>query len=1011
MRPLESGSGATLPEALSRRQLLRLKVVYGVALAFIAVTILSSSLLMLYALERNRGDSRVINLSGRQRMLSQRLTKCVLALERDPSAAATAGRPKEIGKSLQDWMAAHAGLQYGNPDLGLPTRKNSVEIERLFQEIESPYQEMVQAVTGVQRLSEVPDALSGNAELKRAATTMLASEPLFLKLMDQITFQFDAEAKSRLQGLKTLELVIPAVGLLVLLLEFLVVFHPSLTQLSRMVSALEQRSAELTLANFRLTEAMQKAELANTAKGDFLANMSHEIRTPMNAIIGMAHLALRTELTTKQQAYLTKIGSAANSLLGIINDLLDFSKIEVGKMELEHAAFSLDEVLDSLSDMVGQKAEQKGLEMVFSVAPETPRALLGDALRLGQILINLVTNAVKFTEHGEILIAVAPEELTGATARLRFSVRDTGIGMTPQQISGLFQSFSQADTSISRKYGCTGLGLAISKQLTELMGGRIRVESELGRGSTFSFTASFGIGQSVLPSSARVSLRELLGKRVLIVDDSDSAREVLTTMLTNKGFAVEAVQCGEESLSALTAASHGGTPFDLVLMDWRMPGMDGIEASRRIKADSTLSRTPAILMVTAFGREEVMKRAAENGLDGFLIKPVNESILIDTITEIFIRPSRGVISQASGPGLLDTPVHLVGRRILLVEDNEINRELATELLTDFGLCVETAENGRESVARATTEAFDLVLMDIQMPEMDGLTATRLIRADERLRDLPIIAMTANAMSSDREKSLAAGMNDYVTKPIDPARLLATLSRWIKAPPAPEQAVEQMPDEPVPSVSGDGLPDQLPPFNIPAALVRTNGKPKLLRKLILRFRDTYSQAAQDLRKLVAEGGLEEAERLAHSLKGVAGTLEARDVLQAAAAVEQAFREGRTAAIADLIAALDRALTPAIAAAASLGVLNSAAPRPSPGPAPLNFDHRDSAATLSELRSYVASNSLKARRCFAQLSGNLAGCGADAEVNELEVRLGQLDFPGALQALDRLTTKLARLGKTS
>jgi len=661
-----------------------------------------------------------------------------------------------------------------------------------------------------------------------------------------------------------------------------------------------------------LREASQNAEKANRVKSDFLANMSHEIRTPMNAIIGMTRLALRKNPSPDQLNYLTKIDGAAQSLLSIINDILDYSKIEAGKMDLEQIAFSLDEVLNNLDDIVREKAEQKGIEVVFSMAKETPRYLKGDPLRLWQILINLVNNAIKFTEQGRVIVGVTVEKGTEDTRRLTFSVGDTGIGMSSEQVSNLFRSFNQADTSTTRKYGGTGLGLAITKQLCELMQGTLKVESELGKGSTFLFTATFGTATSGLPLKKGAQKRNLLNKSVLIVDDSENARDMLIAMLHANGLTARAVPSGEEALSAIRSASEAGHPFDLVLMDCRMPGIDGIEASRSIKADRTISHIPAIVMISAFDREEAMGRQATPGLEAFLSKPVNESLLIDTIASIFPAKSDypGSALQPA-PGYF--PAELAGRRVLLVEDNEVNRDLATELLGDLGILVTIAVNGRDGVDMVAAEPFDLVLMDIQMPVMDGLTATKLIRADDRFVNLPILAMTAHAMSGDRQRSLNAGMNDHVTKPIDPNGLMAALIRWMpdKIGKGPEPRVA--PVNPVPPA--DRLPSQLPPFNIPAALARI-GKPGLVRKLMLGFRDLYEGAGIELREHIAKGRSEEAERLAHSLKSVAAMLEAKDLTEAASSIELAFRTGRLDGLSSLIVDFEEALAPAIAAANSL-----------------------------------------------------------------------------------------------
>ena len=670
---------------------------------------------------------------------------------------------------------------------------------------------------------------------------------------------------------------------------------------------------DLIQAEEKSRQAMKAAEESNRIKSDFLANMSHEIRTPMNAIMGMTRLALRKNPDAVQLNYLKKIDNAAQSLLSIINDILDYSKIEAGKMELEQIGFSLDEVLNNLDDIVRQKAEQKGIEIVFSMAAGIPRSLQGDPLRLGQILINLVNNAIKFTEKGRVVVEVKAEESGEDTRKLRFLVSDTGIGMSSEQVSNLFKSFNQADTSITRKYGGTGLGLAITKQLCELMQGSLEVESRPGEGSTFVFTATFGAATGGLPVQAMTRRRDLLKKSALIVDDNENARDVLIEMLASNGLTAKAVSSGEEAIAAIKAASDEGKPFDLVLMDWRMPGMDGAEASRQIKAQSSISRIPAIMMVSAFDRERAMKGVDDHEIDGFLVKPVSESLLIDSIATIFgVKPDYP--EPDSWSAAAGFPAELVGRRVLLVEDNDVNRDLASELLADLGIEVSVAANGREGVDRVVAEAFDLVLMDIQMPVMDGLTATRLIRADERFGKLPILAMTAHAMSGDRDRSLTAGMNDHITKPIDPNRLLASLIRWMPEKIADGPEPQAAPVKPA-AIAG-GVPNHLPPFDIKAALVRTNGKPKLLRNLMLGFRDRYTSAIFDLREHVAAGRDEDAERLAHSLKSVAAMLEANDLAKAAFSVENAFRSGETADIDLLIGNLETLLDPAIAAADSL-----------------------------------------------------------------------------------------------
>jgi two-component system, sensor histidine kinase and response regulator len=694
------------------------------------------------------------------------------------------------------------------------------------------------------------------------------------------------------------------------------------------------RVTRMVGTNFDITQRKQgeqeakegklAAEEASRSKSDFLANMSHEVRTPVNAIMGMAHLALRANPDTKQRTYLTKIETAAQRLLSIMNDILDVSKVEAGKLTLERISFQLDEVLGNLRDVVGEKAEQKHLPIVFSVAPEVPPYLLGDPLRLGQVLINLVNNAIKFTDHGEIVVKVtATNAIPGADypsgdalGELTFSVSDTGIGLTAEHIAKLFQPFTQADTSFTRKYGGTGLGLAISKQLVELMGGTIWLESEFGAGSTFHFTAAFGVAGERPEWPVRVPASELQSKSVLVIDDSESVRDSLVRMLRRNGQKARAVASGEEGLIALAASSQVGEPFDLVLMDWQLPGINGIETSRRIKGNKTLSSIPAILMVSGFERDEVMSQLNGLQLDGFLLSPVAESQLLDTIDRIF-----GAREQGNGNASPSTPTdtaRLTGCHVLLVEDNDFNCDVATEMLKDLGVLCTVAANGREAVDLVTARSFDLVLMDIQMPVMDGLTATKLIRADPRFRDLPIVAMTAHALRGDREKSLDAGLSDHITKPISCDQLTESLLKWI--PVSTVRESDQQARAPMLFEARGGIPDQLPPFDIQAALARINGKPKLLRKLLVTFHDRYANAISELKRDLSENRAEEAQRLVHSLKSLAATLEAGELAEAALAVENTLRAGQTEGLARLIDVLEKKLAPAIAAASSIEGLN-------------------------------------------------------------------------------------------
>ena len=770
----------------------------------------------------------------------------------------------------------------------------------------------------------------------------------------------------------------------------------------RTIRIVDRRMPDGHIVGFRiditeLTQTTEAAQKASVAKSQFLANMSHEIRTPMNAILGMLALLRKTELSARQADYAVKTEGAARSLLGLLNDILDFSKVEAGRMTLDPHPFRIDQMLRDLSVIVSANVGAKPVEVLFDIDPALPRELLGDAMRLQQVLTNLTGNAIKFTARGEVVLAIRVLAQDAAGVTMEFAVRDTGIGIAPENHARIFSGFTQAEASTTRRFGGTGLGVAISQRMVALMGGELRLDSTLGQGSRFYFSITLPVAGDAAPDGDTAVARPAPGVplHALVVDDNPTAREVLQRMGDALGWTISVAASGEAALALLEDDAARGVVCDAVFVDWQMPGLDGWATSQRIRALGLGGKAPVIVMVTAHGREMLARRSEADQalLDGFLVKPVTPSMLFDAIADagLGLGPA-GPVRPAGMPGVQ----RLAGLRLLVAEDNPNNQQVARELLEDEGASVHIASNGKEAVeaVAAADPPFDVVLMDLQMPVMDGFAATRAIREDLALGALPIVAMTANAMASDREACLAAGMNEHVGKPFDLNHLVQVLLRQARRGAAPHASA-------TPATSALALPAAVRAaaaaagVQIDSAIARLGGKAAVYRDMLQRFVDDLARWPAGLRGQEDAPDNAAAVLVLHTVKGVAATLGADALAAEAAQGEKALLAGGTPAaarhtLASAAAAIDAA-GPALQAL--LDVLQPAAPAATDMPnAGIDDPHlREGLLQLAEL---LRNSDMGAMEALGGLQAQFATA-LGARMQPLAAAVAALEFDPALR----------------
>ncbi|MBF0145376.1 MAG: response regulator [Magnetococcales bacterium] len=755
-----------------------------------------------------------------------------------------------------------------------------------------------------------------------------------------------------------------------------------------------------------LEETLRAAESANRAKSEFIANMSHEIRTPMNAVMGFTDLALKNELTPKIRDYLEKVEVASHSLMGIINDILDFSKIEAGQMDLDPVRFDISDLFDRLADLFSKQVADRGLELILLPPLEYDSVLFGDVLRIEQVLINLIRNAIKFTHEGSIVVHAAVEEREDKKVQLSFMIRDTGIGIDPDRLNKLFNPFVQGDGSTTRKYGGTGLGLTICKRLVERMDGRIWVTSTPGQGSVFSFT--------VMAAFASVNRRkkmtipgDLFGKRVLVLDDNELILELLPSMLERLSLKPLAVRTLEEALVLLFEHNFGKDPIELMLIDWSLNEQDGgvvtNQILKRLRETTPPARIPKIILTTSFGEDKFKQLSQESGIDIFLDKPITNNRLITAVSAAFGK-ERPVNERRVTKVLAqdyETAEVIGGARILLVEDNVINQQVARELLERVGLMVEIANNGREALDRIEKFSYDAVLMDLQMPDMDGFEATTLLRNDDRFKNLPIIAMTAHALESERKRCIEIGMNGHIAKPIRPERMYGVLTKVIGPLQVLPKASNFKRDQlALPELSG---------INMKGGLERVGGNAKLYYRILLRFRKDQLRLAEELRSTVKSGNRIEASRLAHSTIGVAGNIGADGLCQVAQELESLLGDQNVVDWHELVERFIAELEPILD---SLKVLDDVPLEPLEPSSEVEGDglcfdvegKEAVVATLHELVDLLDANSIEVGDCFSRLNVLLPCAACKKSLKAIEGEVDDYNFSRAMEIVNELAARL-------